>query len=112
MIKIYADLHRDEKFIYIEDKISQHDMSCMKKDDLKIFVDDFIKRYGEIHTCYDRFVNRVGYFIRKYGKRWYGQEFVVYTVALGSWGKETKRKEKHKYGTDGRLEKWPIGYFD
>ena len=111
MIKIYADLHKDEKFVYIEDKISSHDLGVMNKEELKLFIRDFIDNYGEIHTCYSRFINRVGGFIQSYGKRWYGEEFIVYTVSFGTYGKELKRKTKHKYDSKGYLSNWTIGYF-
>ena len=34
MIKIYADLHKEEKYTYIEDIISSHDLSKLNKEDL------------------------------------------------------------------------------
>lgn len=111
MIKIYADIHKESEFIYVEDKISSHDLCRMKKDELKTFIHDFIERYGEIHTCYSTFINRVGRFIYEDGKRWCGQEFVVYTTAFGRFGRETKKKIKHKYDQSGRVTNWTIGYF-
>lgn len=31
MIKIYADLHKEQDIVYIEDVISAHDMHAIKK---------------------------------------------------------------------------------
>ena len=111
MIKIYADLHKDEKYAYVEDKLSSYDICHASKDDFKAFIKTLVDEYGEIHTCYSTFINRVGRFIYEYGKRWCGQEFVVYTTALGRFGKELNRKQKHKFDISGRVQKWPIGYF-
>ena len=111
MIKIYADLHKDENFTYIEDKISSHDLSRMNKNELKLFIKEFINNYGEIHTCYSRFVNKVGGFIQSFGERWCGQKFIVYTTKIKPYGKESKRKTKHEYDSKGYLSNWTIGYF-
>lgn len=111
MIKIYADIHKDEKHTYIEDVISSHDLSRMKKEELKTFISNFIEKYGELHTCYDRFINVIGSKIHSFGKRWYGQEFIVYITKIGPCGKETKQKSKHKYDSRGYLLNWTLGYF-
>lgn len=112
MIKIYADLHKDKKFVYIEDIISSHDLSKKNKEEFKLFIRNFIVDHGEIHTCYSRFVNKIGGLINKYGKRWYGQEFIVYTTEFYPGGKEKKRKTKHKYDSKGYLTNWTLGYFE
>ena len=112
MIKIYADIHKDPRFVYVEDKLSSHDISYSSKDDFKAFIKGFIKENGEIHTCYGTFINHVGRFIHDYGKRWCGQEFVVYTTKLGRFGGELKQKQKHKFDVTGRVQKWTTGYFD
>ncbi len=112
MIRIYADLHKDEKYTYIEDIISSHDLSKLNKEDLKTFITNFLQKYGEIHTCYSRFVNVVGRYVWNSGPRWYGQEFIVYITKLEPGGKESKKKSKHKYDSSGRLLAWPIGYFE
>ena len=111
MIRIYADLHKDKNLFYIEDVISSFDLCNMKKEEFKKFIRSFIRYHGDIHTCYDGFVNKVGRFINDYGKRWYGEEFVVYTTYLSRFGRETKRKVKHKYDSKGYLTNWTIGYF-
>lgn len=111
MIKIYADLHKDPKLTYIEDVISSYDLGRLEKDGLKKFIKDFIRDHGEIHTCYDRFINRVGRFIQSNGKRWCGQEFIVYTNKIGPGGKEYKRRRKHKYDSKGYILNWELGYF-
>ena len=112
MIKIYADLHKDEKYTYVEDIISSHDLTRMNKKEFRDFIKNFIDKYGEIHVCYSRFINKVGGFIQSYGKRWCGQEFIVYTNEFNPWGKEIKRKTKHRYDSKGYLSNWTIGYFD
>lgn len=112
MIKIYADLHKDKKYTYIEDIISSHDLSKLGKEDLKSFITDFIQKYGEIHTCYSRFINVVGRYVWNSGPRWYGQEFAVYITKFAPGGKELKEKTKHKFDSSGRLSSWPLGYFE
>lgn len=42
MIKIYADLHKEQDIVYIEDVISAHDMHTIKKDNLKKLIDDMV----------------------------------------------------------------------
>ena len=111
MIKIYADLHKEQDIVYIEDVISAHDMHTIKKDDLKKLIDDMVGKYGSLHTSYPEFLNRVGRFVEDYGKRWCGQEFVVYTTVVNPYGVETKKKKTHKYDSSGILCSWPIGYF-
>lgn len=111
MIKIYADLHKEQDIVYIEDVISAHDMHTIKKDDLKKLIDDMVVKYGSLHTSYPDFLNHVGRFVRDYGKRWCGQEFVVYTTVVKPGGVETKKKEKHKFDLSGHLSSWSIGYF-
>lgn len=111
MIKIYADLHKEKDKVYVEDVISSHDLSHLNKNELKNFITDFIKKHGEIHTCYDRFINVIGRNIQSFGERWYGQKFVVYTTEFGAFGKELKKKITHKYDSKGYLTKWTIGYF-
>lgn len=70
-----------------------------------------VGKYGSLYTSYPDFLSRVGRFVRDYGKRWYGQEFVVYTTVVKPDGAETKKKEKHKFDSSGRVSSWPIGYF-
>ena len=111
MIKIYADIHKDPRFVYVEDKLSSHDICHASKDDFKAFIKSMINEYGEIHTCYSPFLSHVGRFIYEYGKRWCGQEFVVYTTKLGRFGRELKLKQKHKFDVSGRVQNWTIGYF-
>jgi hypothetical protein len=111
MIKVYADLHKEQDIVYIEDVISAHDMHTIKKDDLKKLIDDMVGKYGSLHTSYPDFLSRVGRFVSDYGKRWCGQEFVVYTTVVKPGGVETKKKEKHKFDLSGHLSSWSIGYF-
>ena len=106
MIKIYADIHKDPRFIYVEDKLSSHDICHASKDEFKAFIKDFIERYGIIHTCYSPFLNHIGRFIRDCGKRWYGQEFVVYTSEKCG-GKEFQKE--HRYDKSGRIMEWTLG---
>lgn len=111
MIKIYADIHKNPDLVYVEDIISSHDIHTITKDNLKAFIKEMVNKHGSIHTCYSDFISRVGRFIRDYGSRWCGQEFVVYTTVIKPGGIETKKKKKHKFDASGRVTEWSIGYF-
>lgn len=111
MIKIYADLHKDPNTVYVEDMISSHDIHTITKNSFKKLIVEMNNKYGSIHTCYSDFLSRVGRFVNDYGKRWCGQEFVVYTTVVAPGGKETKKKRKHKFDSTGHVTQWTIGYF-
>ena len=114
MINIYADQFKEEGTHYIEDDFSSWEIVNMTFDEFSTAINEYIENWGDIHTCYDAFINHIGRFVRDMGKMWYGEEFVVVTrkyVGVSESGNEVYINVEHYFDEKGQLKDWPFGYF-
>lgn len=110
MIKIYIDCIKHNNYTYVEDILASYEIVNMEKDKFIDFIKAFTKTWGDLHTCYDTFINHVGRFRRDFGKDWCGEEIKVFAPEHPTDDINVKYNE-YEFNDNGQLQKWPYGIF-
>ena len=110
MIKIYMDCVKFDDCTYIEDNMSAYEIINMEKDAFIEYIKAFAETWGDVHTCYDTFINHVGRFRRDFGKDWFGEELRFFAPEKPTDDANVTYKE-YEFNDKGQLKNWPYGIF-
>lgn len=105
-MKIFLDQTKEIGKDYIEDIFSSYDIVSMDAETFKKVIKKYENKDNEIYSCYCEFVNHVARFRRDLGENWLGEEIEIFAKQV-----HEKEYTRFYFNEDGRIQRWPIGFF-